>query len=686
MAVGFGALSVTRSGMQVSERALETISHNVANIDTKGYSRQRVDLQNNPYVTHSRGFELGLGANVQGTVQIRDAFLDQIYRAELSAYDYWDTVKNNLEDVERIIAEPMWNGLQEVTNDFWEAWRELSKDPMSLSTRSLVVQRGEDFANHLNYLGDEFYSMQKDLDVRINNTLDEINDITKQIAVLNGEILKAETGGQKANDYRDKRNLLVDKLSSYIDVNVAEDSTGQIEATVSGYVLISKMKSYDLESVNTKESGYFSDIKIEYADETIDVNGGKLEGLIDSRGRVLGSLTSQDNGFPNSRADVTFALDVSEYEDDGYVEKMKNTISSYIYEMDKRGIDYNLRLVAYGSKEEDGEKDLLGVFEHGDDKLKFIEDIRGLNLEDSFDVAGFNNVSEAIAAPTGYREDVNKYAIVLTKDNMEETLDNVNFKDINEQNSDNPINFMFAGNVEDLDSTTKKLEDDTKIKLFDIQTDDFTELFKSVSDYINSDIGEKISEYEIGSDVLPFVLSNLNSFANVLLREINYIHSGGTTLRGDGEMAQDFFVPIDSNLPLKLGNIMLNPNLEDVNNVSSAKGDNVGNNKIALDIANLSRTELFTVRGRDVDPGEFYQSFMMDLGVLSSNAKRLAENQKFIVENADNNRETVKGVSMDEELSNVMKYKFAYNAASRAFNLVDEMIDIIINRTGHVGR
>lgn len=684
MAVGFGALSVSRSGMNVSERALDTISHNVANMDTDGFSRQRVDLQNNPYITGAKGGQLGLGANVQGTTQIRDTFLDSIYREELSDYEYWEQKNKTFSDVERIIAEPMEDGLQVVKNNFRESWQELSKDPKSLSARAIVVQKGEELANHLNYLGEEFDSMQKDLNVRVINMVDEINDITKQIASLNGKILDAELGGQKANDYRDKRNLLVDKLSSCVDIKTVEDSTGQLDINVGGYTLVSKTTSYDLEAVNTDESGFFNDIKIEYASDNIQIKGGKLKGLLESRGRVLGSETSIENGFPNSKADVTFAVDISDYEEDGYVEKLKNSVSEYIYEMDRRGLDYNLRLVSYGAQEADGQKELLGVFEHGDDKQAFIEDLRSLNLEEDFELGGYNDVSEAISDSDSYREKVNKYAFILTDDTIEEAEETIDFENMNMQDSTNPINFLFAGNMEDSDTNNIEDGDDTKIELFDIDTENFTELFQSASDYINDDVNGKISSIDSSEDALPFVLSNLNSFANILLREINYAHSGGTTL--NDQKAKDFFVPKDEKLPLKLGNIMLNPNLEDVNNVSSAKGDSLGNNETALKIGNIFSSELLKVEGRRVDPEEYYQNFMTELGILSSEAKKLSENQKFITEDADSNRESVKGVSMDEELSNVMKYKFAYNASSKAFNLVDEMIDVIINRTGHVGR
>jgi flagellar hook-associated protein 1 len=677
MAVGFGALNIARTGMKASESALSAISHNISNINTKGYSRQQVLLSNSAYLTVGGGKQYGLGVNVQETRQMRSDFLDEIYRKEAADFYYWDTRKNVLQDIEALIAEPMWDGLQEVTNEFWEAWQELSKDPTSLATRSLVRQRGEDISTQLNYLGDQFDLMQQGFDQRIGLAVSDMNKITEKIAMLNLEITRAEVVGNKANDFRDQRSLLLDRLNSYATVKAYEASDGQYDVMVGGYVLVSKAKAFALTTTQTPESGLFNLIRAEYSNEPINIKGGTLGGFLDARGMVLGANDSLSNGLPNARADITFAVEISEDESDEYLEKLKTTITDYIGDFDKRGIDYRLRVVFYRGDE------VLGVADHGEDRASFIQSIR--NMENIVDPGDYEDLTTAISDPLAYRADVNKYAVIFSPKTLDQLQENINFEKLYSDNPQSPIMPIVVADIEG-DENGQEMMGNTKSKLLDIKTEDFAQLMMDLSKTIHVDVNQNILDVNMGDDIIPYVLKNLNAFSNILLREINYIHSDGRVFTEEGSLAEDFFVPIDKNLPLKMGNIMLNPRLDDLDNIATASGDGKGDNNIALQMLSLPQKPIFQTPGRDITSGEFYQNFLMALGIMSGDANRTSENQKSLMEFAENQRQSAMGVSLDEEMSDLLKYKFAYNASSKTLNAIDEMLEIIINRMGRVGR
>ena len=144
------------------------------------------------------------------------------------------------------MAEPIESGLQNVLNKFWDSWQELSKEPDSLTVRALVRQRGEALVQQINHMGAQLDRLQNDLNNEIMVRIDEVNEITRKIAELNVTILKSEVAGDSANDYRDQRNSLIDRLTKLIKVDVNEMQDGQVDITVGGYFIVQKGVSTDL--------------------------------------------------------------------------------------------------------------------------------------------------------------------------------------------------------------------------------------------------------------------------------------------------------------------------------------------------------------------------------------------------------------------------------------------------------
>ena len=142
--------------------------------------------------------------------------------------------------MESILGEPIQQGFQVALNNFWDSFQELSKAPESLTIRALVKQRADSLANYLNQVGGQINKLQADLNTEIKSKIDEVNDITEQIADLNVKIMSAEAAGNTPNDYYDQRNALCDSLSKLLNIETWETRDGSMDILVGGYFLVSK--------------------------------------------------------------------------------------------------------------------------------------------------------------------------------------------------------------------------------------------------------------------------------------------------------------------------------------------------------------------------------------------------------------------------------------------------------------
>jgi flagellar hook-associated protein 1 FlgK len=189
---------------------------------------------------------------------------------------------------------------------------------------------------------------------------------------------------------------------------------------------------------------------------------------------------------------------------------------------------------------------------------------------------------------------------------------------------------------------------------------------------------------ETTQNIISDVRNRLNLLVNVMAREVNSLHRSGLTL--DGNAGSDFFVAANSAYPIEIGNLKLNDNLDNLNNVVSSSTGKNGDNTIALDIANMRNTRLIGKTGTEVSLDDFYRSIISYVGNTGSDALNIADSQSKLVASADATRQSIAGVSMDEEMTNMMKYKFAYDAASRVINVIDAMLETVVTRTGMAGR
>jgi flagellar hook-associated protein 1 FlgK len=288
----FHGLETAKRSLFTQQAALHTTGHNIANASTEGYTRQRVNMTaarpiEYPAWTRSTApGQLGTGVEVTTIQRLREAFLDIQFRGENVKLGYYEATSDTLQKIERIFNEPSDNGLQTVMDQFWQAWQDLSKEPESQAAREVVIRRGAAVAETFNYLYSSLRELQQDLDNVVSVKVSEINSYARQISELNLQITKAVGLGYQPNDLMDKRDLLLDKLSSLVNVRTEEQANGSVNVFIgNNQALVTGGTVVQVTAEADANNGGMLAVKIGGAD--LQLESGSLYGTLVSRGIVV---------------------------------------------------------------------------------------------------------------------------------------------------------------------------------------------------------------------------------------------------------------------------------------------------------------------------------------------------------------------------------------------------------------
>ena len=227
----FFGLEIGKTGLTTAQFGLDSTSHNIANLDTDGYTRQRiVQTAYDPFATIGRFAPVGQGQVGGGTRvmildQIRSQYLDRRFRDESGIHAYWETRTQSLSYV-----ESFFDNVNEKTSinysmaEFFRSMTIIAEDPVSGAPRTLMQTSAMDLVQQLNSIYDGLIDFQRNENRAISTKIGDINNMAKDIAELNVAIYTFEVTGMIANDLRDKRNLLIDELATYVDIEYHEYS------------------------------------------------------------------------------------------------------------------------------------------------------------------------------------------------------------------------------------------------------------------------------------------------------------------------------------------------------------------------------------------------------------------------------------------------------------------------------
>lgn len=282
MSLFFG-LNIGLKGMMAQQTAMDVASHNIANANTDGYSKQRVNLETSiPISGLTSAGQLGSGVEIAEIDRLEDQFLNYQVRKETSAMENWDAVANTLQQAETVFMEPSDTGFNEVMNKFWSDWQELSKTAESSPIRTSLKESAVSLTDAFRQIYNQLVEIKNDAQNQVNQKIPEINSLSESIAHLNEQIVSVKLTGQNPNDLLDQRDLALEKLAEMANISVKEYDSGAIKVVLGNDI--------DLAD-NTIVDG---DVYNEITDSSsIKIQDGELAGLLSVSGTADSTKTIQ---------------------------------------------------------------------------------------------------------------------------------------------------------------------------------------------------------------------------------------------------------------------------------------------------------------------------------------------------------------------------------------------------------
>ena len=262
----FHGLETGKRALSVGQASIATTGHNIANANTKGYSRQQVNQSTSPsldiWTNSTNPGQLGSGVSIDSITRVRDRFLDNQHRDQSATLGEAQAKQASFDRLEGIINEPSDAGLNSVMDQLTNAWQDLENDPDSASAQAVLKQRAQEFLDVSESMNNSLNNLKDDLGSQKTAAIGDANQYLEQIAQLNDSIVR---GGNGSNDLKDQRDVLVEKLSALAPIKV--------DAQANGSYTINLVQD-DGASVNLVTGTTVNEM-----DENTQVDSGKIAGL-----------------------------------------------------------------------------------------------------------------------------------------------------------------------------------------------------------------------------------------------------------------------------------------------------------------------------------------------------------------------------------------------------------------------
>lgn len=302
MAGLLGSLHSAKSGMIVSQTSIQTTSHNINNMNTPGYSRQRVEQSAKSAYSYP-GYNSNLGAGQLGTgveandiIRIRNTFYDFQFRSESHNYGEIGIKYEHYTNMETIFNEPSETSISASLSNFYTSWHELSKNPNDNGAKDIVIQNSKYLANNISKVNEKLENLGEQAQKKLNEDIKEINNMLNQLKDLNRHIKIIEGSGKTPNDLLDERDKILDDLSFKMDLN-NEDVNGLLEDKLvnGGQITLDEIKAIGDVSGEIQGSIAMIDKIKEYISSMNDLAEGISKGANDTLKMDLFEINKDKN-------------------------------------------------------------------------------------------------------------------------------------------------------------------------------------------------------------------------------------------------------------------------------------------------------------------------------------------------------------------------------------------------------
>ncbi|MDR1429657.1 MAG: flagellar hook-associated protein FlgK [Spirochaetaceae bacterium] len=620
----FTGIEIGKRGVNAHHQALLTAGHNIDNASTEGYSRQRVEMSAfEPIYLPGLNREetpgqIGQGVIVERIERIRDKLLDQRIIAQASSEGYWDAREKYLDDIQKLYNEPYDISVRGQMDAFWSAWEELSKHPTETAHRSAVSERGKTLMDTVHDRFDGLKRLQDQAEQDIQLTLAKVNNLSKQIAGLNGEIRKIQAQGDNPNDLLDSRDLLVDKLSSLIDITVDNRDPDEFMLHTAGYILVQGDigRTFDVErSIETE--GY-SRITWNDTGDAVHFRNGYLASLVELRDVTIeGEIQSIDSMAMN------FINLVNEAHRPGYGLNGRTGLDFFV----ERPVTANIN----GNFDRTGG----GVYDSS-----YIFSITGANALEARDLVGLAG-EITLSGPDG-----NVSVPYYPTDTVAELVQR-----INNSGAEVTARLDREGRLS-LKADTALDPDNPDFVIRHIE--DSGRFLEGYAGVLNASGAEGAYDWGAPDAVESLAVGAMNYSVAPASHPSGWIEVNPVILSDPTSVAAGYG--------------------------ENGRPANPGNGDAALAISAIRYDRVMV--GRNATFDDYYADVVGRMGILAEQSKLRLDTEQKAMKDLTDKRQEISGVNLDEELAQMIKYQHGYAAAARFITTINTMLDTIINRMG----
>jgi flagellar hook-associated protein 1 FlgK len=639
----FAPIELGKRGLVATTQGLQTIGHNMSNQSVEGYSRQRVEMVASPPLYEPQlnreetPGQIGQGVEVARVERIKDMLLEGRIVSEQNVQGYWDSRDKYILMMEQVYNEPTDHSVRALLDKFWGAWQDLSLNPTEIASRRSVLENGKALVDgiHSRYRG--LKGVRDMLEGDVQGSVTQVNELTKQIADLNKQIVKSQALGDNPNDLLDRRDLLVGKLSTLIDITIrTNDPAGEFVVTTGGMHIVQGAHHEVIALQADKANEGYSVPVWQDTRQAAIFRGGKIASLMEMRD---GDARQEIQG-----------LDL-----------MAVNFTDLVNEVHRRGFGLN------------GEKGMDFFVER-----PFVTNVSG-----NYDSKG-----------TGAFDSTRVFRVTGTNTlQAKEQIGLAGTMTLPGRQGNVSVDYRATDTVEDIitrinlsgSEVVARLNSEGKLSLKATPAADTAN-----PDFVIRGL-EDSGQFLVGYSGILNGSGPAGAYTWQKADAVQALRQPGTALGGAaaaGTAAQnppgaDFAV---APLAHPAAWIEVNPKLAlDPGSVAAASGSDgksagVGDGTAALAIAQLRTTPVMVGVTSTFD--SYFADRVAGIGLKGEEAGRSMDTARLVMKDLTDLRESISGVNMDEELSTMITYQNGYAAIARFVSTFDGLLNTIINRMG----
>lgn len=624
-------IEIGKRSVMAHSQSINTVGHNLANAETEGYSRQRVEVVTSDPIyfpalnRENTPGQLGQGVLVSQVKRYEDLLLEGRIVEKNSDCGFWTNREKWLNRAQALFNELSVSSMRESMDQFFNSWNELANSPENLEFRHRLISDSQSLMDRMNETFKLFNNMRNDINTEIVDSVRKVNELTRNIASLNEQIVQSEALGDNPNDLKDRREHLTRELSSLINVSVEYRDQDEYSLTVDGKTIVQGKQFLLLRAIEDPQNNGLAKIIWDKDGKEFKTSAGALAALVELRDEdIRGQIQKLD----------TLAV----------------SFMDQVNEIHAKGFDLQ------------GNKGRL-FFQEFD----YVNNVRG-----SFDRQG----SGAFDSTLLFRVSGNNRLEGQQQIGIEGTLR------FNAGNAEGFVEIAYKS-TDTVDQLIDRINKSVSEVLAELNCEGRLVLrAAAAADKSNPDF--VIRHIEDSGEFLVGYAAVLNQSGETGAFDWEWINTAGEDALNRLAMSEEQIQVTPVRNPS--GWIRVNEELvQDVTRIAAATGKlgvSAGskNGSVATAIAELNNQKPMV--GRIKGYREYFGSMIADLGASTRRAIDTAASEVLNLDNMINEKLSLTSVNVDEELTDMLRFQHGYSAASRFITEVDKMLDLIINRMG----